>query len=107
MIDFNKLSKDISIKRNKIAKNIKEIDKNNHSIDLKSKSIKLESVLNSFPSKGTRSINFHNLLNEKYDFYDTSQFNKISRFVVFVENIEKDYYNLVKKSKKDYISNPN
>lgn len=106
MINFIEICDEISLKKNNISKNLNDIKENDNHIELKLKSIKLEGVLNSFPSNAIETINFKNILNEKYDFYDTFQFNKIIRFVVFVETIEKEYFNLVGKSKKEYITNP-
>ncbi|MDG1760929.1 MAG: hypothetical protein P8H48_02715 [Flavobacteriaceae bacterium] len=85
---------------------LKKVEDNKKSIKLKLKSINLEKVLNSFPSRGIGSIISYNKLNEKYDVYDTFQFNKIIRYVVFIENLENEYFNLVKNSKNEYISNP-
>ena len=106
MKDLIEVRNDILQKRKKVEVHLKKVEDNKKSIKLKLKSINLEKVLNSFPSRGIGSIISYNKLNEKYDVYDTFQFNKIIRYVVFIENLENEYFNLVKNSKNEYISNP-
>jgi len=106
MINIVELSNEILQKRKKIETNKKIIKHNNNSIKLKLKSINLEKVLNSLPSRGIGSTISYNKLNDKYDVYDTFQFNKIIRYVVFIENLENEYSDLVKKSINEYIYNP-
>ncbi|MDG2314764.1 MAG: hypothetical protein P8L72_05230 [Flavobacteriaceae bacterium] len=106
MKDLIEVRNEILQKRKKVEVHLKKVEDNKKSIKLKLKSINLEKVLNSFPSRGIGSIISYNKLNEKYDVYDTFQFNKIIRYVVFIENLENEYFNLVKNSKNEYISNP-
>ena len=109
MINFEECRKSVKTIKNK-EKKIKEnntgINSNIESIALKKKSIAIEELLNNFPSQAVGTIDFNNKLNEKFESFDSFQFNKISRYVVFVENIEKEYNKLVKKCEKTYLKNP-
>jgi hypothetical protein len=77
-----------------------EIDKN-YSI------ISKEKVLRNYHPNAIGSIFLYNQLNEKYNFYAESQFNKIIRFLEHIENKEKNYRDLYVECTKEYINKPN
>jgi hypothetical protein len=74
---------------------------------LKQGAINKEKSLIKFPSQAIGSVFLYNLLNEKYDLFVDSQFNKIIRFLEHIENKEKKYRDLYLNCAKDYISYPN
>jgi hypothetical protein len=89
----------INEKKNKVKNIIERIDQ-------KFLSISIEQALISLPNRAVGSKNFSKILNEKSSQYDNSQFNKIIRFLTFVENTEDNYNSFYGKVKSNYERNP-
>lgn len=84
-----------------------KINVNDNNLALVEKSIANEKYLKTFPSQAIGSISLYNRLNENFTFYDESQFNKIIRFVDYMERKEKLYRDLYVECTRDYVKNPN
>ena len=70
------------------------------------KSILHESILKNLPNQGIGSIFLYNKLNENYSYFHDFQFNKIIRFLEYIEEREKNYRALYIKCASRYIRNP-
>ncbi|GAP68292.1 hypothetical protein BA6E_102292 [Bacteroidales bacterium 6E] len=69
-------------------------------------SIKLEKLLNSLPNQAIGTIEYYNKLNERVHLFDRENFNKITRFLDFVEKTEKSYNLNYEKSRSNYYKDP-
>jgi len=89
-----------------LEQKISNIKQYNNAIESTALSISLENDLAKFPSQAIGSINLYNGLNEKYNNFDESQFNKIIRFVHLIEENEKTYRKTYINFTKNYIQSP-
>lgn len=97
---FNIISQDID-------KTIKSVIKTKNEIELIQESISKEISLRKFPSQAIGSVSYYNKLNEEYNSFVDSQFNKIIRFLEHIENKENRYRDLYLNCTRNYITNPN
>ena len=108
-LDTNKIEKEI-IQYNIISKEIDSVIRNINNtenlIALKQGAINKEKSLSKFPSQAIGSVFYYNKLNEKYNLFVDSQFNKIIRFLEHIENKEKKYRELYIECTKNYTLNP-
>ena len=75
-------------------------------INLKYLSAAIEDVLLSLPYKATGSILYSKKLNTQASLYNDHQFNKIIRFLTFIEDSEKVYNTSYKNLSKEYLNQP-
>tara|TARA_B110000879_G_scaffold166103_1_gene214657 strand:- start:839 stop:1516 length:678 start_codon:yes stop_codon:yes gene_type:complete len=73
---------------------------------LNKKIISIEDDLNKLPVRGIGSIFIYNMLNEKFSFFEVNQFNKLIRFLTFVEIKENEYSTFLKKTSNNYYKSP-
>jgi len=90
----------VSLRKKEIEKTIEKIDKNFLSINLERSLILL-------PNNAVGSKGFGIELNKKSSLYDNTQFNKIIRFLTFIETSEAEYNSFYTKMKKSYLIDPN
>lgn len=84
----------------------KDIEKLVTKINLNFLSISVEKSLVSIPGNAIGSKEFSSRLNLKSSLYDNAQFNKIIRFLTFIENSEDEYNSFYHSIKKSYITSP-
>ena len=94
-----------------ITKELVDLTKKQNEIkienELKYKIIVNEKVLNRLPNQTYGSVIFYNELNKNSTLFDTSQFNKITRFLNHIENHEKKYLQCYDNCVKVYTKDPN
>ena len=73
---------------------------------LNKKIISIEDDLNKLPVRGIGSIVIYNMLTEKFNFFEVNQFNKLIRFLTFVEIKENEYSTFLKKTSNNYYKSP-
>ena len=104
------VSKEIENIKNKYSDKVsnrkKEIEELINKINLNFLSIKIEQSLICLPNCAVGSKGYSIELNKKSSLYDNIQFNKIIRFLTFIENSEDEYNSSYTTIKKSYISNP-
>ena len=91
---------------NKINENKDRIKSLTKKIDQKFLSISIEHSLIALPSRAIGSKAFSLLLNKKSSLYDNTQFNKIVRFLSFIETCENRYNTFYDSIKRSYILKP-
>ena len=109
-LDTNKIEKEIdqfNIISKEIDSVIRNINNTENLIALKQVAINKEKSLRKFSSQAIGSVFLYNQLNEKYDLFVESQFNKIIRFLEHIENKEIKYRDLYINCTIDYITDPN
>ena len=104
---INEVNNLIERKKNEIEKSKNKINPLIDRINSKYLSVALEGVLQSLPKKAIGTITFSEKLNKQASLYNDQQFNKIIRFLTFIEDSEKVYINSYISLSKKYISNPN
>lgn len=75
-------------------------------VNIKYLSVALEDVLLSLPYKATGSILYSKKLNDQASLYNDLQFNKIIRFLTFIEDSENVYNDSYETLKKSYLNQP-
>jgi hypothetical protein len=84
----------------------KEIEKLKKKIDFNFLSISIEKSLISLPHTALGSKEFSLRLNQKASLFDNTQFNKLVRFLSFIENSEDQYNSSYHSIKKSYLTSP-
>lgn len=85
---------------------VKERKEKNSELIKLNNSYKVSLLLNSIPYQCSGSVIFYNQLNEKKEFFDQFQFNKIIRFLDYIEEEENKYYNYYLECSKKYLKIP-
>jgi hypothetical protein len=97
----------LKAKHDKSTKEItKEVDDLISLINRKYLSISIEQSLTHLPKTAIGSRSYSRLLNDKSAMYDNAQFNKIIRFLSFIENSEDQYNIQYSDVLKTYIDTP-
>ncbi len=91
----------------KVSQRKKEITKLINKIDSSFLSISVEKSLILLPNNALGSKEFSSRLNQKSSLYDNVQFNKIIRFLTFIENSEDQYNSFYHSIQKRYLKDPN
>lgn len=92
--------------QNQIKNNNDKIKNLINEININFLSISIEKALISLPDNAIGSKSFSVILNKKSTLYDNVQFNKIIRFLTFVENTEDHYNSFYDTIKNSYVSVP-
>ncbi len=100
------IKKLINTKNNEIAKSTNKVNPILKNINSKYLSTAIEGVLLSLPSTAIGSITYSKKLNNQANLYNAQQFNKIIRFITFIEDSEKVYNDSYLALSKKYLSRP-
>jgi hypothetical protein len=95
----NQLNAELIDLKNKIKERDDQIKRNRDSITEEKK-------LSTYPPNSQGSIYFYNLLNDKFEYYDVHHFNNLTKFLVHIERLEKNYEEFYSKAISSYYKYP-
>lgn len=91
LLSLKQTTEELSERRRKVFDLRNELDINRNLIVKLNKVISLENEIRTYPVNANGSIVLYNKLNEQYDSFSETHFNKITRFISLIE-IEEDNY---------------
>jgi hypothetical protein len=104
--ELSSIEKELKKKKEEISGLKTKMDVEIEKINKQYLSIAIEDSLKVLPSVAKGSKVFIEKLNKQSDLYDHNHFNKIIRFVTFIEDSESKYNKSYKSLVKDYVSKP-
>lgn len=91
LLSLKQTTEELSERRRKVFDLRNELDINRNLIVKLNKVISLENEIRTYPVNANGSIVLYNKLNEQYDSFSETHFNKITRFISLIE-VEEDNY---------------